>query len=140
MNSVLLQAATRLLVPVQIVCAIYFFLRGHNDPGGGFIAGLIAASALTLHMLAYDKEETRRLLRMDPVVLMGFGWLLSFCGGLTGMVVGKPFMTSVVFGKITLPFVGKVLLGSVFMFDLGVMVLVTGMVLKVVFLLDEVKE
>jgi multicomponent Na+:H+ antiporter subunit B len=137
MDSVILQAATRIVMPVQLLLSLFFFFQGHNSPGGGFIGGLIAASAFTLHLIAFGKERTERLMRIPPRVLVSVGLLLALLAGFMGVCAGEPFLTGVWDGSVWLPLVGKVKLGSVLLFDFGVFLVVTGAVMAIVFLLNE---
>lgn len=139
MYSVILQATTRILVPIQLVLSLIVFLRGHNEPGGGFIAALIAAAAFTLHMIAFGRDSTRRLIRIDPLVLIALGWFSALSSGVVSLFSEIPFMTGVWGGALYVPVVGKVKIGTVLFFDLGVYLLVMGAVLKIVFLADEEK-
>ena len=77
MTSLILRTATRYLFPIIMLFSIYALLRGHNEPGGGFVGGLAAASAYTLYALAFDVAAARNLLRIDSRTLIGLGLLLS---------------------------------------------------------------
>lgn len=93
-HPVILVMATRLLLPVALMVAAYIFLRGHNMPGGGFVAGLVAAIALMLQYLAsgYGWSEARR--RLDAHVLIGAGVLVASATGIGAWFAGRPFLTS----------------------------------------------
>ena len=71
----------RLLFPMAALVSIYFLLRGHNAPGGGFVGGLVAAGAFALYGLASNVAEARRALRVDTRTLIGVGLLLAFASG-----------------------------------------------------------
>ena len=66
-DSLILRTATRLLMPLLLLFSLFELLRGHNEPGGGFVGGLLAAGSLCLYLLAHGPEATRRVLRIDPI-------------------------------------------------------------------------
>lgn len=132
--SLILNTATRFLMPLLVLFSLFILLRGHNLPGGGFIGGLIAASAFALYAIAHDVAEARRALPLDPLKLIALGLLTSASSGIFSMVAGKPFMTGLwIEGK--LPVIGSA--GTPLMFDTGVYLLVFGIALTIIFTLAE---
>src|SRR5688572_24833229 len=95
MNSLIFRTMAPLIVSIMLVFAVYICLRGHNEPGGGFIGGLIAASAIAILGMANGAEATRRALRVDPMAIAGFGVFISALSGLASLLTGSPFMTSI---------------------------------------------
>jgi multicomponent Na+:H+ antiporter subunit B len=135
MNSLILSTATRYLLPLLLIFSVFLLLRGHNDPGGGFVGGLVAAAALALYGLAAGVTEARRLLNLEPRFLIGAGLLLALGSGLIAVVwQGLPFMTGV-WGTVDLPALGKP--GTPLLFDLGVYLVVVGVVLTILLALAE---
>lgn len=133
-DSLILRTAARLLLVLMLVLAIYVLLRGHNEPGGGFIGGLLAAGGVAIYQLACGVARARRLLRIDPRALTGCGLLVALAAGVAGWLDGRAFLTGVwTAGEI--PGVGK--LGTPLLFDLGVFLLVIGAALTILFTLDE---
>ena len=124
-HPVILQTFTRLLMPLMIMVAVYIFLRGHNLPGGGFIAGLIASVALIVMYLSNGIEWTQKRLTVDMHLVIGFGLLIATATGLVAMGLGYPFLTSA-FSHIHWPVVGEFELASAIAFDLGVFLVVVG--------------
>lgn len=135
MISILLRAAVGPVVLLQMVLALYFLLRGHNLPGGGFIAGLLAASSVVVIAIAHDAERARRALRVSPTSLMGVGLLVSLVSGLFGPATRRPYMEGLWGASFWMPGVGKVGLGTPFLFDVGVFLVVLGMTASVLFAL-----
>ncbi|MBN1666555.1 MAG: Na+/H+ antiporter subunit B [Anaerolineales bacterium] len=133
-QSLILSTASRYLLPLLLLFSIFLLLRGHNEPGGGFVGGLVAAAAFALHAIAFDVPSTRYLLRVEPLVLIGTGLLMAAASGLFGLLVGEPFMTAL-WSTRELPVLGK--LGTPLLFDLGVYLVVLGITLKIVFVLAE---
>lgn len=135
-DSVILAAATRLLMPLLLIFSLFMLLRGHNEPGGGFIGGLIAATAFALHFLAFGREAVKGAVRTEPRVLLAVGLLVAFVSGLWGIVLdGKPFLSGV-WATFSTP-IGDVKLGTPLLFDLGVYLVVLGMGLGMIIDLSE---
>ena len=124
-NPLMLSAAARLLLPFALMIAAYIFLRGHNQPGGGFIAGLIAAAALVMQYLAEGLERTLSRMRIDFARLLAAGILLAAGTGVASLVAGAPFLTSA-HGHPRVPLLGEIPLASAMAFDLGVFMTVLG--------------
>lgn len=121
---------TRLLLPLALLVAIHLFLRGHNAPGGGFIAGLIAAVALILQSMASGIAWTRQQWRMRYHPLIAWGVLIATGTGAGSWLFGRPFLTSS-FGHFTLPLVGEFELATAMVFDFGVSLTVIGVVMLI---------
>ena len=131
-QSVILRSSTRLLLPLLLLFAFFLLLRGHNAPGGGFVGGLVAAAAIALYALAYSVAAAQQLLRVDLRVLMGTGLLCALVAALWGLFASTPLLTGIWYSQ-ALPVVGKV--GTPLLFDLGVMLVVLGIVLQILFAL-----
>ena len=136
-ESLILSTATRYLLPLLLLFSIFLLLRGHYEPGGGFVGGLVAAAAFALNVIAFGVPRTREILRLDPRVLIGSGVLLAAISGMIAWLSGKPFLTAVWLGQ-PWPILGKV--GTPLLFDLGVYFVVLGVVLKIIFVLAEETE
>ncbi|WP_437614440.1 Na+/H+ antiporter subunit B [Sorangium sp. So ce834] len=139
MPSLILRAATPVLMVLLIIVSIYALLRGHHEPGGGFVGGLIIASAFSLHVLAYDVPSTRRLLRVAPQTLMGLGLSTILLSGVIGLVAGGAFLQGV-WATVPVPGRGDVAVGTPVMFDVGVYAAVMGMVLMIVLMTAEMSS
>ena len=127
---IILVNITRPLLPLALLFSVYIFLRGHNDPGGGFIAGLITATVLILQYIASGIAWTRPRFHFDNHVIMALGLILALVTGVGSWVAGYPFLTST-FTYVSLPLVGKFEIASAMAFDLGVYLAVVGSVLLV---------
>lgn len=134
MKSLILSTATRYLLPLLLLFSIFLLLRGHNEPGGGFVGGLVAAAAFALYAIAYDVPQARRALGIDPRTLMAVGLLAAAGSGGLSLVAGKPFMTGL-WSAQEVPLLGKV--GTPLLFDSGVYLVVIGVVLMIIFTLAE---
>lgn len=130
MTSRILRLAARVLSPLLAVLAVVIMLRGHNDPGGGFIGGLVLAMGLLLP--AFVEQATPRLnLWVDPQQLIGLGWLLALTAAVAGPLAGGEFFQALWGGSIWLPVVGKLKFGTPLLFDTGVFLTVAGVTLKI---------
>jgi multicomponent K+:H+ antiporter subunit A len=107
---------------------IFIFLRGHNQPGGGFIAGLVVAIALLMQAMASGYVWAAERLHLNAHTMLGLGVLLAGLTGLGSLLFGRPFLTST-FGYFHLPIVGEFELASAMGFDTGVYFAVVGTVL-----------
>ncbi|TWI08205.1 monovalent cation/H+ antiporter subunit A [Aerolutibacter ruishenii] len=121
---------SRLLLPVALVVAAHFFLRGHNEPGGGFVAGLVVAIALLMQYLASGTRWVEARVPVRPARWIAAGLLLAAVTGLGAVLVGYPFLTTHT-AHFTLPWIGEVHLPSATFFDLGVLAVVVGAVLLI---------
>ncbi|WP_439547051.1 monovalent cation/H+ antiporter subunit A [Sandarakinorhabdus sp.] len=120
--------ASRILLPLVLAAGIYIFLRGHNEPGGGFIAALVVAIGLLVQYLAsgFDWTDDRR--RIGEHVLIAFGVLVAIATGLGSLLFGANFLSSA-FGYFDVPLIGEVELATAMLFDLGVFAVVFGAVM-----------
>jgi multicomponent K+:H+ antiporter subunit A len=111
--------------PAVVVAAVYMFLRGHDLPGGGFIAGIIMSLGFVLQYMAGGTRWVEDRLRIRPLLWISWGLSLALLTGTTAMLLGAPFLTSA-FGYAEIPLIGKVPMASALLFDLGVFALVVG--------------
>ncbi|CAM3870959.1 monovalent cation/H+ antiporter subunit A [Vreelandella rituensis] len=129
-HPIMLSTVARLVLPIALLVSAYIFLRGHNLPGGGFIAGLITATALTLQYMAGGLvwAQERMLSPFRP--LIGAGLLTATFTGLGSWLFGFPFLTSS-HGHLHLPLIGEFELATAMLFDLGVYATVVGATLLI---------
>jgi len=134
--SLIFRVAARLLVPVLLVFSVFMLLRGHNHPGGGFVGGLVAGSAFVLYALAAGVHEARDILRADPRTLLGVGLVLAYGAGLLALVTETVFLKGL-WLHLHIPVLGDLHLGSTLIFDIGVMLVVVGTVLLMIFSVED---
>ena len=134
MNSLILRTTSHVLVVLLLVFSLFMLIRGHNEPGGGFIGGLLAASAFAVYALAYSAESTRRLMRADPRTLIGVGLLFAAVSGCVALFAGDAYLTAH-WLSYPIPGIGKV--GTVLVFDVGVYLVVLGTTLMILLTLSE---
>jgi len=136
MTSVILQTATRLLLPLLVLYSVFLLLEGHYNPGGGFVGGLVVAAAVGLCALAFDVPTARRVLPLSPHALIGVGLLAAISSGLWSMLWNKPLLTGL-WVSVSLPGGRKLDLGTPLVFDFGVYLVVIGVTTMVLLALAE---
>jgi multicomponent Na+:H+ antiporter subunit A len=129
-RSLVLEVTTRIIFPLIMVVSVYFFFTGHNTPGGGFAGGLMAGLALTLRYLAGGRYELGETLPLDAGKILGVGLGLSAGTAVASLLFGAPALSSAVV-EVDLPVLGHVTLVTALFFDLGVYLIVVGLVLDV---------
>jgi multicomponent Na+:H+ antiporter subunit B len=125
MRSIILATSARPILWASIALSLWILLRGHNEPGGGFIGGLIAAIGLIVLALAAGPAAARRTMRLPPVVVAGLGLLAALASALPGLLVGEPLLTHL-WMKLDVGF-AVLPLGTTLVFDVGVYLVVVGM-------------
>ena len=134
--SLILQTATRFVFALLLLLSIFLLMRGHNDPGGGFIGGLVASLAFVLYAIAFDVATARELLHTNPRVLIAVGMLLAASAGIMALVAGDAFLTGL-WIDVNLPILGDTALSTTLLFDVGVFVAVIGVTLTIILTLME---
>jgi Multisubunit Na+/H+ antiporter, MnhB subunit len=120
----------RLLLPFAAVVSFYLFMRGHNQPGGGFVAGLVLSVALLLQYIISGTHWVEAHMPLLPRRWIGTGLLFALSTGLGAIVVGYPFLTSHTL-HLSLPLLGDIHVASAMFFDIGVFTLVVGSTLLI---------
>lgn len=137
MKSYIIQQAASRILPVTIVLSLLVFYRGHNNPGGGFIGGLMAASGFIFYAMAFGTRQAQKKLRVSPLWLIAMGLSMGTLSTLPALLAGNPFFTGE-WISINLAFAGTLKLGTPLLFDLGVYLTVWGILLMIIFnILDE---
>jgi multicomponent Na+:H+ antiporter subunit A len=129
-RSVVLEVITRVLFHTILVFSLYLLFSGHNEPGGGFAGGLVAGLALVLRYLAGGRYELGEAAPVDPGLLLGSGLLLAGGTGVAGLMLGAEVLQTAIL-EVTLPVLGDVKLVTSLFFDMGVYLIVVGLVLDV---------
>jgi multicomponent K+:H+ antiporter subunit A len=138
-HPLVLSLITRLLLPLALLVSIHLFLRGHNAPGGGFIAGLVTAVALILPSMANGIAWTRQQWRVRYQPLIAWGVLIATATGAGSWLFGHPFLTSA-FGHFSLPLIGELELATALLFDCGVSLVVVGVVMLILVTLGNLNQ
>ncbi len=135
MSSLIFRTIAPLLVAVMLVFSVFVLLRGHNEPGGGFIGGLIAASALTIYGMAMGADAARTALKVHPLAYAGFGVALAALAGVLSILFDLPFLTGLwtifEFDEV------EVAISTPMVFDIGVYFVVFGTIAAVALALED---
>ncbi|WP_299351318.1 monovalent cation/H+ antiporter subunit A [uncultured Shimia sp.] len=127
-HPLMMVIATRVMMPVAFMVGAYIFLRGHNQPGGGFVAGLVISIALLMQYMASGFAWTQMRQRIHYHSFIGWGVLVAGLTGAAAWLYASPFLTSL-YGYVKLPLIEKFGIGTAFFFDLGVFLAVLGAVM-----------
>lgn len=133
--SLILRTTTRFLAPVMLLFSIFLLFRGHNNLGGGFSGGLIAASAYGLYTMAYGAEEAQAALPVNPPFIIGIGLLLSLFGGLIPLLRGDQFLESK-WASLEVGPTSTIELGTPLLFDTGIYLIVLGVITTIIVVLE----
>ncbi|SEL63091.1 multisubunit sodium/proton antiporter, MrpB subunit [Parapedobacter koreensis] len=125
------------MLPILLLFSLFILLRGHYYPGGGFVGGLIAAIAFVLHSFTNGTDDTLKLLRVHPSAFIPVGLGIAALSMFAPMLVGQPVMTGLWFNE-PFPVIG--LIGSALFFDIGVYIVVVGVVLTILFTISQYSE
>jgi multicomponent Na+:H+ antiporter subunit B len=137
MNSLIFSTISRLLVGLMLLFSVFLLWRGHNEPGGGFIGGLVAAAGIIVYGLAEGPVLMRKLLRVDPRTLVLVGLLAAVASGILPLLQNSAFLTGMWM------FIGAtetekgLAIGTPLLFDIGVYLVVVGGVAGMVIALEE---
>ena len=130
MRSVVLETAVRLVFHTVLVFGIYLMFAGHNQPGGGFVGGLVAGCAFVLRYASTGRDGIDRAVPVDPVLPLGVGLLLAAGTGAAAWLLGADFLEGG-YVELGVPVLGVVKATSALSFDIGVFLVVLGLVLLV---------
>ena len=135
MNTVIFRALAPYIPTLMMVFSVFVLLRGHNEPGGGFIGGLIAASALAIYGIANGVPAVRRAIWAHPLHIAGAGLFLSGISGLPSIFANVPYLT----GLWTFPTILGVdmYISTILFFDIGVYLVVLGTIGGIALTLEE---
>ena len=135
MNTLIFRTIAPLLTVVMLVFSVFVLLRGHNEPGGGFIGGLIAAAAMAIYGMAVGASDARRALRLHPTAVAGLGVTLATLAGLLSLAYDVPFLTGL--WAIFHVDETEVALSTPMLFDIGVYLVVFGSISAVALGLED---
>ncbi len=134
-HPLMMVVATRVMMPIAVVVGVYIFLRGHNQPGGGFVAGLVISIALLMQYMASGFVWTQRRQQIEYHTMIGWGVVIAGLTGAGAWLAGKPFLTSG-FDYFHIPPIEEFELATAALFDLGVFLAVLGSVMLMLYSLS----
>ncbi|MGP1356258.1 monovalent cation/H+ antiporter subunit A [Roseicyclus sp.] len=138
-HPLMMVVVTRVLMPIAVMVGVYIFLRGHNQPGGGFVAGLVIAIALLMQYMASGFAWTQARKRIEYHTMIGFGVIIAGLTGIGAWFNGLPFLTSA-YTYVHLPPVEEFELATAMLFDLGVFLTVLGAVMLMLYSLSRIAQ
>jgi multicomponent Na+:H+ antiporter subunit B len=133
MRTAIFETAIKLLLPLFIIFSLFLLFRGHNSPGGGFIGGLLASIGLFLRAMVFGTNNTIAKYKLRPIGIIAIGLTVALVSVLIPLFSGMPLMTGL-WLDIVIPIIGK--LGTPLLFDIGVYIVVIGVVLNITFILS----
>lgn len=131
-SDVIIQTATKVVFFIIFLFAIHIFFAGHYTPGGGFVGGLLSASAIVLLLLAFDIQTIKKALPFNYTVIIAIGLILALGTASASILFDVPFFTHA-YDYFDLPLFGKTSLHSAMLFDLGVYLVVVGATMNIIF-------
>jgi multicomponent Na+:H+ antiporter subunit B len=123
-DSLILRTAALIILPLQLVFSIFLLLRGHDEPGGGFIGGLVASGAFSLYLFTFGIKALNRLFWVSPKDILSVGLILGLVATIPSIFLGQPFFTAIWFEFYLAGTLVK--LSTVLIFDIGVYLAVIG--------------
>ena len=135
-NEVILQTVTKIVVFIILTLGVYLFLSGHNNPGGGFIGGLVLASAFVLLFLAYDIETVHKGIPFDFKWVAALGVFIAVTSGFGALLFDAQFLSQS-FSYFNLLVFGETELATVVIFEAGVALTVVGVVVTIILSISE---
>ncbi|MBO6719123.1 MAG: Na+/H+ antiporter subunit B [Rhizobiaceae bacterium] len=138
MRTLIFRTMAPYLTSLMVLFSVFVLLRGHNEPGGGFIGGLIAASAFAIYGIACGVSPVRRALYFHPMTISGFGLFIAGLSGVLSLFTAVPFMTGL-WAEISVLGV-TVDLSTPLVFDIGVYLVVLGSLTSIALALEEREE
>jgi multicomponent Na+:H+ antiporter subunit B len=136
-NSLILRTSTRLMLPLLLLFSVFLLFGGHNQPGGGFAGGLMAAAGFSLYALAYDAHAAQRAVRVRLQVTIGVGLLAAALSGMVGMIAGRPFLSGMWVTLPPIPGLPPIAVGTPILFDIGVYLVVVSVTLIIILSLGD---
>lgn len=137
MNSIIFRTVSRLLMGLMLLFSLFLLWRGHNEPGGGFIGGLVAAAGLIVYGLADGPNSMRMILRVDPRSIALVGLLMTVIAGMLPLFQGADFLTGLWLFIGATPTDKGLAIGTPLLFDIGVYLTVVGGVVGMVIAIEE---
>ncbi|NJN18478.1 MAG: Na(+)/H(+) antiporter subunit B [Oscillochloris sp.] len=133
-DSIILRTVAKIMLPLLLLLSLFMLVRGHNLPGGGFIGGLVGASAVILQVIAYGPARARAMMPINFLNLAAFGVIFAVIWGFLGMAFGQAYMLPF-WLKEPVPGIGKI--GTPVLFDIGVYLTVIGVTTQLALVIAE---
>jgi multicomponent Na+:H+ antiporter subunit B len=135
MSTIIFRTIAPYLTALMVLFSIFVLLRGHNEPGGGFIGGLIAASALAIYGIAHGVESVRAALRLHPMTISAAGLFMAAAAGVPPLLFDVPYLTGLWYEPTVLGV--ELALSTTLIFDIGVYLVVVGAIATAALTMEE---
>ncbi|HRW62445.1 MAG TPA: MnhB domain-containing protein [Bacteroidales bacterium] len=136
-RNIILEKVVQLFLKIMLIYSVYLLLRGHNNPGGGFIAGIIASTGFIFYAMIYGTEKIKKLMFFSSRQWIGFGLMFVFISAIIPLFFTKEILTGV-WINVEHSITGAIHLGTPLLFDTGVYFSVTGVILTIAISIMEV--
>lgn len=137
LRNIILEKIVSLFMRVMVIFSIYLLLRGHNNPGGGFIGGIIASTGFIFYAIIFGTDSLQRVIKIKPQSFIGIGLLLVLIAALLPTFFATEMLTGL-WIKADVPVLGTLHAGTPLLFDTGVYAVVIGVILTIVISIMEV--
>ncbi|MDY6799773.1 MAG: MnhB domain-containing protein [Bacteroidota bacterium] len=137
LRNIILENIATLFMKVMVIYSIYLLLRGHNNPGGGFIAGIIASTGFIFHAIIHGTKDLQNIIKFQPQLFIASGLSLVFIAAFLPVISSKEILTGL-WIQIKIPVCGELHLGTPLIFDTGIFLVVIGVILTIVISIMEV--
>lgn len=134
--SPILSAVSKYVFILVNILALYIFFKGHNEPGGGFIAGVASAISFILLGLTLGFKQAKEIIGIDPIKLAVMGVSVAYATAVSPIFFGYPFLYHKMI-HLHVPILGDYHIGTPFLFDLGVYLAVVGVIVKMIFVFSD---
>lgn len=137
LRNIILEKIVTLFMKVMFIFSIYLLLRGHNNPGGGFIAGIIASTGFIFYAIIFGTDSLQKVIKFKPQKIIGIGLFLVLIAALLPTLFSTEMLTGLWF-KAKIPILGTLHAGTPLIFDTGVYGVVIGVILTIIISIMEV--
>ena len=137
LRNIILEKIAGLFMKVMVIFSVYLLLRGHNNPGGGFIGGIIASSGFIFYAIIFGTDSLQRIIRLKPQIFIGIGLFLVLIAAMLPTFFSAEILTGL-WIKADIPVLGTLHAGTPLIFDIGVYGVVVGVILTIVISIMEV--
>ncbi len=139
MRNIILEKIANVVLPIMLLASLWLLLRGHNYPGGGFIAGIIASTGFIFYAIVFGSRRVKRFIRITTIQLMGLGLLVVFFTAILPFFFQKQLLTGL-WPEFQTSLFSYLIPGTPVVFDIGVFLVVIGMILTIIFsIMEELK-
>ena len=139
MRNIILEKIAKIVLPGMIMAAIFLLFRGNNNPGGGFMSGLIESVGFVFYEIVYETKSVKKMLYFSSIQWMGIGLLLVLFSAIFSLFLNRELLTGI-WPATKIPFFDTIIPSTPIVFDMGVFLVVTGLILTIIItIMEELK-